>query len=372
MLKKIALVLAIVLSMSAVLVNCGPSNPFVTGAKIDMKRGDYEVAKNKLMDALKTNPKMEDATFLLGECYTKGGDYENMGDLDFLKMKEAFDQSLALGVTYKKEIENHTSKAFATVRFAGGKEYNAGVENLKAEAADKAKVNFEKAKKKLEIARKLNANDMVVVKLLANISLQLNDKETAKALYNEALAKDANDVSALKNMAIIYNEDGQEDKSIELYTKITNVPAITGKDQEKEAAALVAAKKDATIKIAGYYEKKEDYAKAIPLYEQILAADPENVNVLFNQGIMFSKQKNFAKAIEVFTKIVKLDDKDIEAKVDLASFYYDNAEYQKVVDYLEPLYAGFSPEYQGKSNDLLFSSFMKLGKGKEAQKYFVK
>jgi len=370
MLKKITFVLAIVLSVSALLVSC--MNPAVTDAKIQMKRGEYELAKTKLLDGLKTNPKMEDALFYLGECYTKGGDYENMSDLDFVKMKEAFDQASALGSTFKKEIDNHTQKAFATIRYAGSKDYNAGVENLKAEEADKAKENFEKAKKKLEVARKLDANDMVVVKLLANINLQLNDKEAAKALYNEALAKDANDVSALKNMAAIYSEDGQEDKAIELYTKITKLPEITGKDKEKEAASLAAAKKDAAVKIAAFYEKKGDYDKAIPMYEQLLAGDPDNVNVLFNQGVMFSKQKNYAKAIEVFTKIVKLDDKDIEAKVNLASFYYDNAEFQKVVDFLEPLYAGFTPEYQAKSNELLFSSYMKLGKGKEAQKYFIK
>ena len=57
--------------------------------------------------------------------------------------------------------------------------------------------------------------------------------------------------------------------------------------------------------------------KAIELYEQILAIDPNRVDILLAEGLAFYNNQNFIMAEKVTKKIISIDDSNIEAKYNL-------------------------------------------------------
>ena len=100
-----------------------------------------------------------------------------------------------------------------------------------------------------------------------------------------------------------------------------------------------------------------------------IVLDPENTDILFNQGVLFSKNKATDKAIENFEKIIQINPNDQETIYFLTVFYNDAAKYQKIVELIEPKFETFSAEYKEKIKDYIQIALVKVGRAKDAKKY---
>jgi tetratricopeptide (TPR) repeat protein len=58
--------------------------------------------------------------------------------------------------------------------------------------------------------------------------------------------------------------------------------------------------------LAGLYLAKQEYYKAIELFEKVLVKSPDNIDVLVNVGICYGTVKQYGKAVDAFNKAVVL------------------------------------------------------------------
>lgn len=95
--------------------------------------------------------------------------------------------------------------------------------------------------------------------------------------------------------------------------------------------ALAAFAQDATIKEAEVAYTKEDYGKAIELYESLLKSHGESSEIYYNLGNAYYKENKIAPAILNYERALLLDpgDGDIRFNLQLAR--------QKSVDKIEPV-----------------------------------
>lgn len=69
------------------------------------------------------------------------------------------------------------------------------------------------------------------------------------------------------------------------------------------------------------YYRKNDYNKALELYNQSISYKPNSPKVYSNMGIIYYNRGDMAKAQEVYEKAVKLDPKMVDARRNLGSVY---------------------------------------------------
>lgn len=65
--------------------------------------------------------------------------------------------------------------------------------------------------------------------------------------------------------------------------------------------------------------RKRDYAAAIAIYKEILAADPENLAVLLNLGAAYHLAEQHSLAIECFEKVLQRDAENVTALINVAA-----------------------------------------------------
>jgi tetratricopeptide (TPR) repeat protein len=86
--------------------------------------------------------------------------------------------------------------------------------------------------------------------------------------------------------------------------------------------------------IANCYFNKGDYQKAIEFYQKVLDKEPENANALLGIGNSYS-QTDPSKAIEYYNKIDLEEIQDPVVLYNMATFYYNEKDYQKALQLYE-------------------------------------
>ena len=199
-----------------------------------------------------------------------------------------------------------------------------------------------------------------------------------------ALIKEKNDIM-FYNLAIAKFENNKINESLKIINKAINI-----NPQKHEYLYLK----------ASIYLNKKDYNKAIPLYNNVILKNPENITAhinlaiayensgnilkaieilekisnknhllaLNNLGILYKKQKNYKKAIEIFQKAESLS--SLEAKYNLATIFIarkDNKRAaKKLKEYVkenpnnpEALHALGIIEYDDNKNVTIFKDIIK-------------
>ena len=113
------------------------------------------------------------------------------------------------------------------------------------------------------------------------------------ALFNNSLRYYPRVMAAHLNLAMVYREMGEEDKSME---QLTIADSIRPHSRTHVAFATL-------------YERKGESAKAIEEYKKAISIDPKDPEAYFGLGIIYEKQNKLAEARAIYEKVLVMDPK---------------------------------------------------------------
>lgn len=340
-----------ILLLSILIQSCNVTSPYVTGAKIDMQKNDYVNAEDKLLKAVDNNAKDVEALYLLGKISSKKGDFE--------KMVDYFNRATLAGADQEKvkDMDLEKQNIWATLYTESGVMFKAGQKKINEQDEEGSIKDFEKAIKKLELSLVLIDNSKESLLLLAYCYYYTKNMDKALEAAEKLLVVDAENMDAIKISAIITWDNKDFEKAVKYYGIIYN------KDPQN---------KEAVSRLADYYAKQNKIDDAIGMYDAILAIEPDNTDILFNKADMLYKKKNDVQgAIATLEKLVSVNSEDLEAIIQLGNLYYNQKDFQKVVDLLEPNAEFFTADNKKPAFDLLFYSYGELGNTAKAKKYYI-
>jgi len=181
-----------------------------------------------------------------------------------------------------------------------------------------------------------------------------NSVEAEKA-YSQALAIDPNNEDALTGLAIVYSDVGDTKKAIE------KLQAVTNKDPNPRTLAALAGSYE---QLHDYRSAAEVLRKAIELdpengrikralaknllysgslddslkyYNEISADDPHDTDALLRTAEIYREKRDFAKAREVLDKAKAADPENLEVRYDEVNLLAVEGQTDKAIDTLKSI-----------------------------------
>ena len=186
---------------------------------------------------------------------------------------------------------------------------------------------YEEAQALFQKLRQRHPGDSEVARGLeqAEAALQLRDLTAARrsgdtarieAFYRERLARNPNDVGALKALAEASATPARCSESVEFTRKgLELAPTDTSLELRLARSLLLC----------------QQYAEAIPHYQRVVAADPKAQGALSELGSALLRARRNAEAIEVFRRVLQLNPKHSDANVGLAVALAANHDYAEAL-----------------------------------------
>ncbi len=168
---------------------------------------------------------------------------------------------------------------------------------------------------------------------LAHALVKQEKLEAAAAHYKQAAELNPGYRDDLLELGSLYETAKQPEQAMAIYQQFPDNPGA----QERLGELLLKADRPADAipcfqaaiaksptqanraALAEAYLKNKEPDKALPLVEQILAADPDNFELRMLHGRIIRDQRKFPEAAEEFTRATKLKPDDSQAWSDLAS-----------------------------------------------------
>ncbi len=283
----------------------------ITSAQLSLEDGKVLDAKKEIDAALSDAEvqKMAKAWMTKGDVYTKL--YETklfyaQNPKCLFDAKEAYLKGFDLETNTKKQ------KDYATpLKNLYSYIFNEGFDRFKGNKYDDAYTHFQSA---LEINNFL-FNKGFVSTLDTNVIF-------ATAMSGANLNKSA-EILPLLEVLVKMDYDNPA-----IYETLAQIYEI---QKNKEALAAIVSKglaKYPGSKNLRVYELNAtldggDAQESIAKFEQAAAADPENVSILFNLGVLYDKSKNFEKAIAAYEKAISIKADYGDAYFNLGVLYFN-------------------------------------------------
>ena len=224
--------------------------------------------------------------------------------------------------------------------------------------ADNEKQEFASGAEKLYMAYKLRPQDTIYLYYAA--SGAVNGKEYTKALEYYNMLKDLNyDGSSVKYTAV--NVESGEVEEMDKTSRDLYVKAGTHKDPKEEKTA---SKRPEIIKnIALIYQQEGDNDKALAAYDEAIASNPGDVNLVLNKANLYYTMGDKDKFKELMAEAAEMapDNPDLLYNIGVISMEQGNLEeareaYQKVLA-IDPNYINatlnLSTSYVNEGNELI-------------------
>ncbi len=162
------------------------------------------------------------------------------------------------------------------------------------------------AKRFLNAAYVLDPKNKWIALEYANFCIKIGDYETASAIYENLVAKNAENVAYKFELAQLYYNQQQFEKCIKT---LNEVEAITGINEE-----LSQQKKE-------MYLLLDDEENAQKELEKLVAAFPANIEYLGILAQFYTANERTEEAIKTYEKMLTMDPNDPRAHLDLANIY---------------------------------------------------
>lgn len=287
--KKYYSIVAISLLIIGLLVIFGCASKELTSAKVYIQQDDWAKAEEQLKQAVAMYPNDAEAQALLGEAYSRRGEFE--------KMNEAFDASLAVSEAHLDRIKYVRDKNWV-------QNFNNGVAKVKTEELDEAMKHFETCKVIDPTRPDAHRN-------VAFVAMRSGDVELAKKNYREVLELDPKDTKVMLQLGALLYEEKKYEEAIDLMDKIiaiepTNLEAISQK--------------------AFAFDSMGESEKAFEAYSSALEQNPDSPDLIFNLGRLYYMRDDFTSAIEQFKNVLNISPDDYEATLNIGNAYLSVAE----------------------------------------------
>ena len=254
----------------------GCESPALKGAKVYLQKNEIAKAKEQLILATNANPADFESHFLLGQIYLNEGNYD--------QMNEHYDASLTASPAKRRQIENDRFSAFTRIYGDAARYLNVGYEETDPE---KEKLAFELAVKEMAKAYSILPDSRALEgQAVAYYALEKDDE--AERLFKKVLDDDpqnSNSLIQLGNMKfnkaeLLRVEEGAEKDLINpLYTEALGYYQTYFEAYPDQIATVIS-------NIAWCHQQLGDTEKAIGVYQQILDAEPDNVDIVVQLGIL--------------------------------------------------------------------------------------
>jgi tetratricopeptide (TPR) repeat protein len=185
---------------------------------------------------------------------------------------------------------------------------------------------------------------------LARALAKENNLDEAAAHFRKAAEAQP---EILLELAMLYEASGQRDQAMELYRKFPGNAAarerlgellLEGGKADEAIAELESAVKESPTTANRYalamaYNTAKQYAKAEPLFVQVLEGEPGNLDIRMTYARVLREQKKYAPAAQEFFKVAQAKPDSAEAWSDLAGMLILIENYQGAVAALDKVKA---------------------------------
>lgn len=256
----------------------------MTSGKLYLRQEEIDKAIYWFGEAIKIKPENPEAHFLLGKALGQKG--------RLVEMAKEFETSLSLSNKYAKDIAQMRTYYYAET-------FNTGVKY--AQASD-----WQKAGDAFSTALAIDATQPEAYKNLAYVYLQTQNDSLAMTIYEDLLKIKPGDLDALTALADLHAARREYEAAIQHYN---NVLAIDSTNVR------------ATHGMALCYDYLGQRDNAMSAYERALRAKPDDKDLRFNYGRLYYLREEHEKAIEQFIMVLAADPNDFEANMNVGIAY---------------------------------------------------
>lgn len=287
----------------------------ITSARLYIQQKNYDKAIASLQSEVAKNPQSAEGYFLLGVVYAEKEDVDNMVD--------AFNNSLAIAPTFKKDIDGYKLSQW-------GNYFNKGVGlfNKATQAKDKdtANIFYAKSIDAFNKGIKINPDSSDTYKNLAFVYLNKGDYDLAIPPLKKIIEKDKA-LDGYKLLGEIYNAKGETQMS---KFKSSKVPAdsVEAIALFTEAVKILKAgtevypeNSDMLVALSQAYINANMSEVATNAFKALVEKDPGNKLYTYNYGVLLLGANDFDNAVAQFKKSLELDPTFINAHYNLAVTY---------------------------------------------------
>jgi len=156
------------------------------------------------------------------------------------------------------------------------------------------------------ITTEYTAIDVETKEVIAFTSLSQRDLSVKSEVYSNPSVRVTPSLRGeiLRYMTLIYKEQGNEDKAMELIKD--------AREENPDDVSLIHAEADMAY-------NKGNLEKYTELMNLIIASDPQNPDLYFNLGVSSNELGDYSKAKKYYKKVLELDPKYTSAQINMAS-----------------------------------------------------
>lgn len=188
----------------------------------------------------------------------------------------------------------------------------------------------------------INQNIAAAYTYRANKALSEGKKDEALNLFLKVRALQPTNDLVVQNIAMLANATGKNDIAIEYYEKaitlesrepshylaLASVYARTNKKQQElktlEAGRMIFPDdKEILFRLIQVYTENRSYDAILPIIDEAIAHEPENVQLNYLAGYTYENAKNVEKAKQFYEKTVALDNNNYEANLALGLIHLE-------------------------------------------------
>ncbi len=302
--------------------------------------GQWDKARDAAESAIRIDPNLTDSRIILAKAYMKDKNYAGAKEqLEFLVNKKPMDLEYwkQLAICYvqlddheklanadKKIVEmdkNNVDSRLRLAQFALAQNQIKQAYDMYKELSTLAPQNADVFKTLYDLSSKngersassvylrkylsINPSDAVAQRNLGDVLYEIKDQDGALAAYRAALKLDPTIKGFYKRYAELVIAKGQQDEVIKV---------LSGAIRSGEADV------GAYTTLGMIYQQKENFGKALDMYQKAMQVDPQNVDVLSAVAECQAKTGDRNAAIITYEQVIMMNpkaDKELKALGDL-------------------------------------------------------
>lgn len=270
----------------ALLASVACQSRYMTSGKVYMQQSNWEKAAEQLELEVQANPSNGEAYAYLAQCYVELGQYQKAG--------ESFEKAKSLVKIPKKREQIEASQ-----RHASGERMKRAFDLFNNE-------KYEEAAREYDIAIMIEPGYVEAHKNKAIALLRADKAEESKQSWSQVANLSArgseNWIMAHELLAKLALQSAAKDEALAHVDSVLSV--------QPDHLEMLNLK-------AGVLESEHRYEEALSLYQRIHQLAPDNIDALFNVGVLHYRLGHLEESEQAFENVVRAVPDDKEAQYNL-------------------------------------------------------
>lgn len=304
--KRLPLFLTFILGGTLLVgaLGCAGSDPYLEGARLDLRNEDYDRALENVETALEANPQNAEAYELKGQILQEQA--FNIQDVDqhselIQQMVEAYERAVELDPEMQDEINQRLRLAYYNEFQRGGQAFNRGRED---------EAEYGSAYQYFRNASLIQPDSTGAYVNQAYSLINAGRTQEAIAPFEQAIERGDADADTYLFLSDLYT---QHDRAAEAVPLLEQANEQYPDNVELQSRLLNA------------YVLANQMDRAMDRYREQVERNPENALYRYNYGSLLLNAEQYDEAIEQLTEAVRLDPDYASAYYNLGASYINQA-----------------------------------------------